>query len=360
MKMLILPRYGRMGASSRMRLYQYLPWLEAAGIDVHVSPLFSDFYVQDLQRNSKNPLGIFRAYIARIKTLLARKEFDLIWIEKEVLPWLPAWLENVLLSGKVPYFLDYDDAVFHYYDLHGNPFVRLLLGRKHASLISGAAMVVAGNKYLANFAQQSGSVRLEVFPTVINLERYPLYLVGFTKKNPVPLRVGWIGQRSTAKFLMPYKSLFERLSASGKVKFVAIGINASLFCLPMDSIPWTEENEVVSIAGLDIGIMPLADEPFERGKCGYKLIQYMACSLPVVASPVGVNSQIVEHGVNGFLADTPEEWDKYLKTLLLDTDLRIRMGRAGRRKVEQHYCIQKTGPILAKIILTSLNIAKKG
>jgi hypothetical protein len=118
----------------------------------------------------------------------------------------------------------------------------------------------------------------------------------------------------------------------------------------MASIPWTEQTEAASIASFDIGIMPLLDGAFERGKCGYKLIQYMACGLPVVASPVGVNRQIVEHGVNGFLAETPEQWEQALQTLLADAGLRQRMGQAGRLKVEQHYCIQANVSWLAKLL----------
>ncbi len=123
----------------------------------------------------------------------------------------------------------------------------------------------------------------------------------------------------------------------------------------MDSVAWTEQTEVASIASCDIGIMPLLDGPFARGKCGYKLIQYMACGLPVVASPVGVNSEIVEHGVNGFLAETPEQWANALQILLADANLRHRMGQAGRQKVEQQYCIQKTGPKLAALLLAAAN-----
>ena len=123
---------------------------------------------------------------------------------------------------------------------------------------------------------------------------------------------------------------------------MAISIDAATLGLPMDSLPWAEATESEDIARLDIGIMPLVDAPFERGKCGYKLIQYMACGLPVVASPVGVNRQIVEHGVNGFLADTPEAWATALRTLCHDPALRARMGAAGRRKVEQQYCLHVT------------------
>ncbi|MEC5214268.1 glycosyltransferase involved in cell wall biosynthesis [Polaromonas sp. CG_9.5] len=357
MNILVLSRYGRLGASSRMRSYQYIPLLEADGIHVTVAPLFSDAYVRGLQKNKKSLIEAARAYTGRIRALLSSRKFDLLWIEKETLPWLPAWFEKILLPGVVPYVLDYDDAVFHYYDEHRNPYVRALLACKHPSLMQGAALVVAGNAYLAEFARQAGAPNVEVVPTVIDLARYPRSKLKGLNEGTLPC-IGWIGQRVTASFLAPYAPLFERLTSDGLARFAAIGIDAQKLGLPMISIPWTEHTEVASIASFDIGIMPLLDASFERGKCGYKLIQYMACSLPVVASPVGVNRQIVEHGVNGFLAETPEDWEKALRTLLTDADLRQRMGQAGRKKVEQHYCIQATGPRLAALLRDSAKAAK--
>ena len=147
--------------------------------------------------------------------------------------------------------------------------------------------------------------------------------------------------------------LFEQLRRQGKGRFTAIGIDAQLLELPMASVPWSEDTEVASLQTLDVGIMPLLDGPFERGKCGYKLIQYMACGLPVVASPVGVNRQIVEHGVNGFLAETPAQWADALQTLLADPGATQRMGQAGRRKVESQYCTQVTGPKLASLLMAA-------
>jgi hypothetical protein len=358
MKMLMLSRYGQLGASSRMRFYQYLPWLEAAGIHVTQAPLLSDAYVRGLQYNTKSPLEALRAYTGRVQSLLGSRKFDLLWIEKETLPWLPAWVEKMLLPGAVPYVLDYDDAVFHYYDEHRNPVVKALLAGKHPALMQGAALVVAGNAYLAEFARQAGAPNVEVVPTVIDLARYPASKPKRVE-DYVPPCVGWIGQRATASFLAPYAPLFERLSSDGLARFAAIGIDAQALGLPMASIPWTEQTEVASIAGFDIGIMPLLDGSFERGKCGYKLIQYMACGLPVVASPVGVNRQIVEHGVNGFLAETPEQWEQALQTLLADADLRQRMGQAGRQKVERQYCIQVTGPRLATLLNDSAKAYKR-
>jgi hypothetical protein len=357
-KVLVLSRYGRLGASSRMRTHQYLPWLEAAGIQITKAPLFSDAYVQGLQHNTKSPLEALRAYAGRVAVLLTSRKFDLLWIEKEVLPWLPAWVEKMLLPGAVPYVLDYDDAVFHYYDKNRNPAVRAMLAGKHPELIKGSALVVAGNQYLAEFARQACAPHVEVVPTVIDLARYPLVACKRAEGGTLPC-VGWIGQRATASFLEPYVPLFERLSADGRARFAAIGIDTQRLGLPMASIAWTEQTEVASIASFDIGMMPLLDGSFERGKCGYKLIQYMACGLPVVASPVGVNCQIVEHGVNGFLAETPGQWEQALQTLLADANLRQLMGQAGRQKVEREYCIQVTGPKMAALLRDASTVIQK-
>jgi hypothetical protein len=203
----MLSRYGRLGASSRMRFYQYLPWLEAAGIEVTLAPLFSDVYVQGLQRNTKSPLEALRAYVGRVQALLAGRKFDLLWIEKETLPWLPAWVEKMLLPSGVPYVLDYDDAVFHYYDESRNPVVKALLAGKHPALMQGAALVVAGNNYLAEFARQALAPQVEVVPTVIDLDRYPVAMCERNPQSTLPC-IGWIGQRATASFLAPYASLF--------------------------------------------------------------------------------------------------------------------------------------------------------
>lgn len=358
LKLLVLPRYGCLGASSRMRFYQYLPWLEAAGIEITSSPLFSDAYVQGLQRNTKSPLEALRAYAGRVQALFSSRQFDLLWIEKETFPWLPGWVEKILLASAVPYVLDYDDAVFHYYDKNRNPVLRAMLAGKHPELMQGAALVVAGNQYLAEFARQAHAPHVEVVPTVIDLARYSMATRNAKEGGALPC-VGWIGQRSTASFLAPYVPLFERLSADGRARFAAIGIDAPSLGLPMASIPWSEPTEVASIASFDIGIMPLLDGAFERGKCGYKLIQYMACGLPVVASPVGVNRQIVEHGVNGFLAETLEQWEQALQTLLADANLRQRMGQAGRQKVEREYCIQVTGPKMAAMLLNAITTKQR-
>jgi len=350
LKLLMLTRYGRLGASSRMRSHQYLPWLEAFGIEVTITPLLPDAYVNGLQHGRKPWREVLAAYPQRIWALLSSHRFDLIWIEKEALPWLPAGFELALMSHKKPYVLDYDDAVFHYYDQHKRPWIKSILETKHPALISGAALVVAGNAYLADYATTNGARRVELIPTVIDLDRYEPERSKPSPANGLPLTVGWIGQRSTSDFLRPLAPIFERLHNEGQMQFRAIGIDAEALGIPMTSEVWSEDTEAESIQHLNVGIMPLEDGPFQRGKCGYKLIQYMACSLPVVASPIGANRSIIEHGVNGFLAKTSEQWEDALRLLASDPAVRLSMGLAGRIKVEKNYCLQVTAPRLANLL----------
>ena len=343
-----LTRYARKGASSRLRFLQYFPVLERRGLEVLHMPLFSDNYIQLLQSLQGCRYRAIHALWSRIRSLNSTRELDVIWVEKDALPWIPAVFETSLIPSNIPLVLDYDDAVFHQYELHPNFALRKLLARKHHVLMRRAALVVAGNEYIAEYARLAGAARIEVLPTVVDLDRY----TPMCEKNPCGTinaapTVGWIGQRSTAEFLYPLAPLFARLEGEGLMQFRAIGIDASLLGLPMHSEAWSEQTEVESIKKLDIGVMPLRDGPFERGKCGYKLIQYMACGLPVVASPVGMNTTLVEHGINGFLATSLEEWESALRTLATDATLRHRMGMAGRLKVERKYSLQVTGPLLA-------------
>ncbi|MEZ5665409.1 MAG: glycosyltransferase family 4 protein [Burkholderiaceae bacterium] len=347
MKIGAFTRYARRGASSRVRFLQYVPALEAQGFVVQHNPLFEDGYIDALQSSQSRRSLIVQSMVRRATDIRAANRLDAIWMEKDALPWLPASLELGLIPKDAPLVLDYDDAVFHQYDMHPNPLVRGLLARKHQALMQRATLVVAGNQYIADYAQRAGASRVELLPTVVDLERYSPAEWPPREGHRVLPTAGWIGQRSTAAFLRPLIPVMERLRHEGLVQFRAIGIDGQALGLPMTSEAWGEDTEVDSIRGLDIGIMPLEDGPFERGKCGYKLIQYMACGLPVVASPVGVNAVIVEHGINGFLAATPAEWEAALRLLAADPALRLRMGQAGRARVEREYGLQVTAPLLA-------------
>jgi glycosyltransferase involved in cell wall biosynthesis len=328
---------------------QYFPGIQRAGHKIVCSSLLPNSYITKFQAGSAAPFDIFRGYLLRVFTILKSGRFDLIWIEKECLPWLPAGLELAMLSGQVPFALDYDDAEFHKYDTHRSQLVRHFLSSKHRKIMRMASLITAGNKYLAGYARESGGQNIEIVPTVVDLERYKSIKPSNVKRTQVPT-VGWIGQKSTAKYLLSLTRILTQISAEGSAKFLAIGLPQSYGDLPIDRCEWSELSENDDILRFDIGIMPLQNGPYERGKCGYKLIQYMACGLPVVASPVGVNKEIVDHGVNGFLAETAEEWHSSLIKLIRDPSLRHHMGLAGRKKIERLYSLESLTPRLIEVL----------
>jgi glycosyltransferase involved in cell wall biosynthesis len=163
--------------------------------------------------------------------------------------------------------------------------------------------------------------------------------------------IGWIGSRSSAMHLKTIQPALRELCQSTCVRVTAIGAPAfTLEGVWFETKCWDKATEIQELQKFHIGIMPLPDSPWERGKCGFKLIQYMACARPVVGSPVGVNRQIIEDGINGFHATSMTEWIRAVQLLMRDTALRQRMGEAGRAKVEQHYCLQVTAPKLMQLL----------
>ena len=350
MKILLLTRYDRLGASSRLRALQYLPYFQSLGWQVDPVPFFSQAYLRNLYAAQSVWKEVLLAYLRRFKALTRAGDYDLVWIEKEVLPFFPAVAERLLNALRIPYMVDYDDALFHQYDLHRLWPVRSVLGRKIDAVMRHASLVVAGNEYLAERARNAEARRVEIVPTVIDLDRYPAPdPQGETTDRP--LIVGWIGTPKTSRYLHPLKPVFASLKTRCNVRFVAVGASReSLGDLPVEPWLWTEATEVESIRQFDIGIMPLDDSPWERGKCGYKLIQYMACGLPVVASPVGVNCEIVEPGVNGWLASGDTQWQERLASLLADAKSRRQIGKNGRGKVESMYCLQVQAPRLKDLL----------
>lgn len=349
MKLALLPRYGRLGASSRLRMFLYEEALRAAGLSPTSYPMLGDDYLRGLYAGGADRRSVALAYLRRLGQLRAARRADLLWIEKEALPWIPAWAEIAALPRGLPIALDYDDAVFHRYDMHRNPLVRHLLGRKLDRLMGRAALVTAGNAYLADRARQAGAPHVEIVPTVVDLAHYPLSTRA-SKSGTVT--IGWIGSPSTwAEYMRPMLPLLLETAQTHGARILSVGAGQGAGPHPLlTDHPWSEDSEAALIGQMDIGLMPLTDTPWSRGKCGYKLIQYMACGLPVIASPVGVNSVIVQDGVNGFLAETPVEWQAALRRLIHDPALRQSMGQAGRRRVETQYSLQVWGPRLAGML----------
>jgi len=355
MKVLLLSRYGPLGASSRVRFLQYLPYFQSQGMDVTVKPLLSDAYLNALYSGGSRWREVIKGYLVRIVALFMAWRFDVVIIEKEIFPFMPAFAERFLRFLRVPFVVDYDDAIFHRYDCHSNPWVRRFLGQKIDAVMCHSTCVMAGNQYLAARAHKAGAKHVEIIPTVVDADRYHSKNNG---ENAV-LTVGWIGTPQTSKYLKPLLPVFESLRREFPVRFVAVGANSADFeGTPVEAWPWTEDSEVASVQQFDVGIMPLVDSPWERGKCGYKLIQYMACGVPVVASPVGVNCEIVEVGKTGYLASSLEEWQDCLLGFLKATpEERAKMGALGREIVRQQYSTQAQGPRIVNILQGAARVA---
>jgi len=350
MKILLLSRYGNLGASSRVRFYQYIPYLADHGIDVTVANLFENDYLEDLYGGkSRRFPSIIGAYIRRLSYLLKSNQFDLLLVQSEILPWLPAWGETILYYWGIPYVVDYDDAIFHRYNKHPSLIVRAMLGGKIDTVMHRAALVIVGNEYLGNFAHKAGAKRVEHIPSVVDLNRYNSAL---QPDNPV-FTIGWIGSPVTSKYLHLIQPALVEVCENRRGRLILVGSEKlDLDSVPIEIHPWSEETEVAEIKCFDIGIMPLPDEAWAKGKCGYKLIQYMACARPVIASSVGAAREIIEDTSNGFLATTLKDWVRAFCILHDDRRLRERMGKAGRIKVERQYSLQVIAPQLRSLLMS--------
>ena len=337
---LFLTKYDRKGPSSRYRSLQYFPHFEDVGIHCTHVPLFSNKYLEVLYETGSRPLEkVIQGYLHRLRDLLEVRTHDVIVIEKELLPYIPAVFERLLNRLETPYIVDYDDAVFHNYDLSDNPIIRRLLGQKIDVVMREADAVVAGNEYLASRARKAGASRVEIIPTVIDLDRYP----HVPPDDDGPFTIGWIGSPTTAQYVEDIAPALREVCQDREARVVLVGAGSvELPGVPFEVREWSEDTEIDDIASFDAGIMPLEDTPWEHGKCGLKLIQYMGCGKPVVASPVGVNAEITEQGYNGFHAKFKEDWIQSLLKFIDDIESARAMGTRGREVVEKKYCLNKT------------------
>ena len=356
-RILVLTKYSRMGASSRLRTLQYLPLLEEQGFEFTVQSLFDDNYLKNIySRQERSNSAIGKLYLKRLLTLFTVKSYDAIWIEKEIFPYLPAYAEQILAFFGVDYIVDYDDAIFHNYDLSNNKFTKFFLAKKIDKVMKNASYVLAGNSYLAERAKLAGAKRIQLLPTVVDHLRYQ-------KSNQSikdVLTVGWIGSPFTQKYIVDILPELLTVYQQYPFRLLLVGatrdIHKDLIGLDVEVRDWHEQTETELINIMDVGIMPLKDSHWEKGKCGYKLIQYMACGVPVIASDVGVNGEIIENktaGVAGLLVKKNSDWANGLLQLFGSTELRKSYGRAGRSIVESKYSIEVQLPVL-KHILNSL------
>jgi glycosyltransferase involved in cell wall biosynthesis len=357
MKVIYLTKYSINGASSRLRSFQYFPYLEKEDIEITVHAFFDEAYLINLYAGKKTSLIRFlKFYISRFFTLFTLFKYDKVVIEKELFPYFFSWFEKILFILNVKYIVDYDDAIFHNYDLNPNKLISFFLKNKIYNVMKYSHCVIAGNDYLAQKAKESGAKKIVFLPTAIDINKYKVKNKSISSK----IVIGWIGTPSTFKYIKKFESIFLKLKKMYDVELHIVGVkDDGQCCKEIKFFEWSEEKEVDLISKFDIGVMPLENTPWELGKCSYKLIQYMGCGIPVVASSVGMNTTVVEDGKNGFLVNDDSQWIQKLCELIIDKELRLVQGNTGRSIVAEKFTLQNNISILITLLTDEKQVVKE-
>ena len=335
----------------RYRIEQWEPLLKKDhGIELTYLPFLDESAYRvfpERGHTARKIAAIVRGFARRVGDVMSAGRWDAAYLFREAAPVGPALFER-LFARRIPYVLDFDDAIFLPVVSDANrAFAFAKSHRKMDAICRLAAHVTAGNAYLADYARQHNA-NVTVIPTTIDTESY----------QPVPKTadgipvIGWTGSATTAMYIEDMRDVLAELGRSHRYRLRIIGA-PSFEPVPgveTEVLPWSSKSEVRDLVPLDAGLMPLRDDAWARGKCGLKALQYMAMGIPAVCSPVGVNREIVDHGRNGFLASTPEEWLARLREILDQPELRRRMGAAARETVEAKYSAHAQAPRMAAVL----------
>jgi len=305
------------------------------GVQMEISPLLSDAYLRRrFERGSIHWAEVVRSYATRITALLRSRRFDLVLIHYELFPFWPSVFERLLRTLGVPFVLDLDDATFHTYDQSDSRIVQRFLGAKIAEIAREAMAVTCGSRYLSDFAVLHNR-NVHLVPTVVDPARYQ------TKDHePSNLfTVGWIGSPSTCVYLELLVEALQILCRESPTRVVVVGATWNPPGISVENRAWNLATEAGDLLDFDVGVMPLHDSPWTRGKCAYKLIQYMAAGLPTIASPIGANLEVVTPEV-GFHAEGTEAWLHALRLLRDSPSLRCRLGASGRERCSHRFSLR--------------------
>jgi len=327
-KRLLVVTRDRSGAPFRQRVEPYLPLLAERGIRAEVIELAA-------------------GALARRAALCRAREFDGVLLHRKTLTWWDA----LALGDAGPLIYDFDDAVM--YQARSPEAPHPGRERRFQRTAARSELIIAGCPNLATHASLAGAARVEVIPTGLDADAFPPKEIHGAQKR---VRLVWVGSASTLKQLQTLGPVFEAVGRDvpGAVLRVIADARLQVPGLEVENVPWSLADEARLLGEGDIGIAPLPDTPYTRGKCGFKVLQYMAAGLPVVASPVGINAEYVRPEATGLHATTAEQWTAAVERLAADAALRQRMGRAGRERVEKEFDFSVLGPKVCDVIEQAL------
>lgn len=333
MRVLFLPLYSLQWASSRYRAYRYAERLQSMGIDSRVLP-------------PPQP-GLTSRIFYLLKLFASLPRVDVVFIQKKLFP-RPFFSLMRLLNRRIVF--DFDDALFaRPSSVDPAAFRQDAIRRRLKATLRGASHVVAGNDYLKAYALRHNP-RVAVIPTPVESDApEPLWP---RHANASRLFLGWTGKSENLIYLRELAPVFREIRALADHPVALKVICDAPFSLEeieVINVPWRLESELEALQAIDIGLMPLYDDDWSRGKCGFKLLLFMSLGIPVVASAVGINRQIIQDGVNGYLASSDQEWVGKLLMLIKNPERRRRIGESGRKTVEQQYSYRATIPELLRV-----------
>lgn len=340
-KLLIITHHRKnRSPGQRFRIEQYLNHLEANGYEI----TFSNFINEQDDKvfyGKGNILGkanvVLKNIFIRISNVLNANKYDIIFIYREAFVFGNTIFEYLLSKSKAKLVFDFDDSIWLLDVSTGNKaFAFLKNPDKTKKIISYCDLVTVGNEYLAQYAQQYNN-RVKIIPTTIDTN----YHVFQNKKIKDKICIGWTGTDTTAKhfeFLLPtleklyakFPNIYFKMICDRPIDYPSLNLKSTI---------WNKETEIEQLAEIDIGIMPLPDDKWAKGKCGFKGLQYMSLEIATIMSPVGVNTAIIQQGENGFLASTEDEWLEKLSLLIEDNQLRLQLGKAGRKTIIEKFSV---------------------
>lgn len=342
-------------AGYRYRVEQFIPYLKNAGHECTIRPFSTATLYRALRLRGKLSRKVMHTLYCSTRRLLQVTDlarFDLVIIQREVFPFFVPLMESWVLFAHPRVIFALDDAIYgtqpNAEELNHPMLYKLKYGRGVEKVMQRSMHVIAGNRILAEHVRK-WNAHVSIIPTVVDCERYR----SKTQADDEVVTVGWVGSRSTVAYLKAIEPALAKLAAEnpGSVRFRFIGAPGSVPNIPnCESLPFRLETELEDISSLDIGLMPLPDTEWTRGKCAFKAIQYMAAGVATVASPVGVTTDLIQNNFNGLLATSTDEWFQNLNRLVRDATLRKCLAIAARKTVEQSYSLQVWGPRFADLV----------